>query len=138
MRCLALKRNLMPSEEPLLAIIDKMTDAEPMGLAQSRGEKKDKMTDRQEQGRIDGTQLQPPHPYHPGENLPREHSSQHAANDEHAFPLSPAMSHYDKIIITWDGPNDPENPFNWPSSKKWRVTLLACLMHVTPFIKTRP
>lgn len=25
-------------------------------------------------------------------------------------------------------PNDPENPFNWSVSKKWRVTLLACLM----------
>lgn len=31
-------------------------------------------------------------------------------------------------IIHWNGPNDPENPFNWPVSKKWRVTLLACFM----------
>ncbi|KAF4535672.1 MFS multidrug transporter [Lasiodiplodia theobromae] len=36
------------------------------------------------------------------------------------------MSHSEKNIITWDGPDDPENPFNWPSSKKWRVTVLAC------------
>ncbi|CAI6336467.1 unnamed protein product [Periconia digitata] len=28
----------------------------------------------------------------------------------------------------WNGPNDPHNPFNWPPSKKWRVTLLACFM----------
>ncbi|KAK0637882.1 putative MFS-type transporter [Lasiodiplodia hormozganensis] len=36
------------------------------------------------------------------------------------------MSHSEKNIVTWDGPDDPENPFNWPSSKKWRVTVLAC------------
>ncbi|OJD30868.1 multidrug transporter [Diplodia corticola] len=36
------------------------------------------------------------------------------------------MSHSEKSIVTWDGPADPENPFNWPSSRKWRVTLLAC------------
>ncbi|KAL1634052.1 hypothetical protein SLS58_010846 [Diplodia intermedia] len=36
------------------------------------------------------------------------------------------MSHSEKNIVTWDGPADPENPFNWPSSRKWRVTILAC------------
>ena len=30
--------------------------------------------------------------------------------------------------IDWASPTDPENPFNWPVSKKWRVTLLACFM----------
>jgi hypothetical protein len=30
--------------------------------------------------------------------------------------------------IDWTGPTDPDNPFNWPVSKKWRVTLLACFM----------
>ncbi|KAF2194468.1 multidrug transporter [Zopfia rhizophila CBS 207.26] len=31
-------------------------------------------------------------------------------------------------IVDWNGSEDPENPFNWPISKKWRVTLLACFM----------
>jgi hypothetical protein len=31
-------------------------------------------------------------------------------------------------FIDWNGPNDPQNPFNWPQVKKWRVTLLACFM----------
>jgi MFS family permease len=31
-------------------------------------------------------------------------------------------------IIDWNGPSDPESPFNWPQSKKWRVTILACFM----------
>lgn len=30
--------------------------------------------------------------------------------------------------VTWDGPKDPENPFNWPQRKKWWVTILACFM----------
>ncbi|PVH97072.1 multidrug transporter [Periconia macrospinosa] len=30
--------------------------------------------------------------------------------------------------VQWNGPNDLQNPFNWPLLKKWRVTLLACFM----------
>ncbi|KAL5041203.1 major facilitator superfamily domain-containing protein [Aspergillus fruticulosus] len=26
------------------------------------------------------------------------------------------------IVLTWDGPNDPANPVNWPTWKKWAVT----------------
>jgi hypothetical protein len=29
--------------------------------------------------------------------------------------------------VTWDGPNDPENPKNWPSSRKWSVMLIVSL-----------
>jgi hypothetical protein len=31
-------------------------------------------------------------------------------------------------FLDFDGPQDRSNPFNWPTSKKWRVTLLACFM----------
>ncbi|KAF2849098.1 MFS multidrug transporter-like protein [Plenodomus tracheiphilus IPT5] len=30
--------------------------------------------------------------------------------------------------VDWNGPKDPENPFNWVLLKKWRVTILACFM----------
>lgn len=37
-------------------------------------------------------------------------------------------------IVDWDGPNDPENPMNWPTSKKCGavglvslITLLSCV-----------
>lgn len=30
------------------------------------------------------------------------------------------------LIVTWDGPDDPENPFNFPAKKKWTITLSAC------------
>jgi MFS transporter, DHA1 family, multidrug resistance protein len=28
----------------------------------------------------------------------------------------------DPNLIEWDGPDDPENPLNWPKSKKWITT----------------
>lgn len=34
----------------------------------------------------------------------------------------------EETFVDWDGPNDPENPFNFPLAKKWRVTLFACFM----------
>jgi len=34
-------------------------------------------------------------------------------------------------IIDWDGSDDPENPYNWSSHKKWTVTVVACLASFT-------
>ncbi|KAH8811726.1 major facilitator superfamily domain-containing protein [Xylogone sp. PMI_703] len=34
----------------------------------------------------------------------------------------------DPNLIEWDGPDDPENPMNWPMSKKWRVTVMMGFM----------
>ncbi|KAG9879041.1 MFS general substrate transporter, partial [Aureobasidium melanogenum] len=31
----------------------------------------------------------------------------------------------DVEIVDWDGPNDPENPFNWPVQQKWILTSVA-------------
>lgn len=34
--------------------------------------------------------------------------------------------------VTWDGPDDPENPMNWPDSKKWtNISILSILTLVT-------
>jgi len=33
--------------------------------------------------------------------------------------LKAEAQHSDIIIVTWDGPNDPRDPFNWPTSRKW-------------------
>ena len=30
-------------------------------------------------------------------------------------------------LVTWDGPGDPDNPKNWPKSKKWRATITVSL-----------
>ncbi|RPB05253.1 MFS general substrate transporter [Choiromyces venosus 120613-1] len=40
----------------------------------------------------------------------------------------------DKELVTWDGPEDPENPRNFASAKKWRITLIVSLYtFVSPF-----
>lgn len=37
----------------------------------------------------------------------------------------PQKNGRDVEILTWDGPNDPENPFNWTKKRKWLVTAAA-------------
>ncbi|CEN61252.1 hypothetical protein ASPCAL07914 [Aspergillus calidoustus] len=29
------------------------------------------------------------------------------------------------IPVTWTGPDDPENPLNWPKTRKWGPTLIT-------------
>ncbi|EON62309.1 hypothetical protein W97_01530 [Coniosporium apollinis CBS 100218] len=31
-------------------------------------------------------------------------------------------------VVSWDGPSDPANPFNWPTSRKWLITLTTCFI----------
>lgn len=31
-------------------------------------------------------------------------------------------------FVTWDGPDDPENPKNWSYAYKWWVTIIVCLL----------
>lgn len=35
---------------------------------------------------------------------------------------------HDPNLITWDGPDDPGNPQNWPAKKKWLTTLMLGIM----------
>ena len=30
-------------------------------------------------------------------------------------------------LVTWDGPNDPQNPKNWSNKKKWMITMVVSL-----------
>jgi hypothetical protein len=50
-------------------------------------------------------------------------SGDHRPSSNEETPPVPAQN-----TFRWDGPTDPENPFNWTAVKKWRVTLLACFM----------
>ncbi|KAI0900128.1 MFS general substrate transporter [Annulohypoxylon nitens] len=39
----------------------------------------------------------------------------------------------DPNIVDWDGPNDLENPMNWPDSKKWiNISIVSIITIVTP------
>jgi hypothetical protein len=33
-----------------------------------------------------------------------------------------------KELVTWDGPDDPENPKNWSYAYKWWVTAIVCIV----------
>ena len=40
----------------------------------------------------------------------------------------------DSKIVGWDGPDDPDNPMNWPNRKKWMITIsLGMLTWVVTF-----
>ena len=43
-------------------------------------------------------------------------------------PQGPPQGPKDPNLVGWDGPNDPENPMNWPRSKKWIVTSFFSFM----------
>jgi len=36
----------------------------------------------------------------------------------------------DVEIVNWDGPSDPENPFNWSRRYKWAITLTTCFISI--------
>ncbi|KAJ5771190.1 uncharacterized protein N7511_003241 [Penicillium nucicola] len=36
-------------------------------------------------------------------------------------------SRHDPTLVTWDGPDDPENPKNWSNKKKWAATITVSL-----------
>jgi len=40
----------------------------------------------------------------------------------------------DLTVVDWDGPNDPENPLNWSTAKKFFVTFEICLLTLGVYI----
>lgn len=34
-------------------------------------------------------------------------------------------------FVTWDGPDDPENPKNWSYAYKWWITIIMCILSLT-------
>ncbi|RYO90364.1 hypothetical protein DL766_001173 [Monosporascus sp. MC13-8B] len=42
-----------------------------------------------------------------------------------------------EIVISWNGPDDPEHPLNWAKHKKWVATILvSCFTFISPFSST--
>ena len=38
----------------------------------------------------------------------------------------------DPNVVDWDGPDDPENPINWPTGKKWtNISIMAAITFLT-------
>ncbi|THH13906.1 hypothetical protein EW146_g6361 [Bondarzewia mesenterica] len=45
-----------------------------------------------------------------------------------SLPVAPPQPPADPNLVTWDGPNDPENPQNWSRRRKWALTVLVSLL----------
>lgn len=48
-----------------------------------------------------------------------------AGNLEKSKTSNSKRSKKDPNLITWKGPDDPENPKNWPLNRKWAATLVG-------------
>lgn len=56
--------------------------------------------------------------------------------DEHCEKESPPPSDRDPNLVTWDGPEDPQNPKQWKFKKKWAAVVVGtvpCPIHLCLF-----
>jgi hypothetical protein len=37
-------------------------------------------------------------------------------------------------FVTWDGPDDPENPKNWSYAYKWWITIIMCILSLDMWV----
>lgn len=61
-------------------------------------------------------------------DLERGESDPDRAEKEEELKRQRKEQQKDPNLIEWDGPDDPGNPMNWKTSKKWRVTIMLGLM----------
>lgn len=55
--------------------------------------------------------------------------SQQGVTERHSLSRTQSRSHHeiDPRDLEWDGPDDKENPFNWPNWKKWFITFTTAI-----------
>ncbi|KAH7392897.1 MFS multidrug transporter-like protein [Pyrenochaeta sp. MPI-SDFR-AT-0127] len=71
------------------------------------------------------------------ERLFRQWGDQDTGYDPGYQTVEEALMIEQDIIVTWDGPNDPQNPLNWSQKRKWVVTILVSLFtFISPFSST--
>lgn len=52
------------------------------------------------------------------------------------IPAGEEFENEDPELVTWEGPNDPENPRNWSQSRKHLITMLASLQTLLVTLST--
>jgi len=50
-------------------------------------------------------------------------------------PIVKPPAPQDDNKVTWDGPNDPENPQNWSKSYKWFITFVCMIITVNVYVR---
>ncbi|KAL1301638.1 hypothetical protein AAFC00_005861 [Neodothiora populina] len=51
-------------------------------------------------------------------------------HEEDASRSSTSATKTNCEIVDWDGPDDPENPFNWSRKYKWLLTITTCFISI--------
>ena len=51
------------------------------------------------------------------------------AKEDNGLPASEELKP-DPNKVVWNGPDDPENPQNWSSRRKWAITILCVLLTI--------
>ncbi|KZF22902.1 MFS general substrate transporter [Xylona heveae TC161] len=66
-----------------------------------------------------------------GEGYSRKLEQQPSADGAQTQNLETAQ-HGEKgvEVLNWDGPNDPDNPFNWSRKYKWLLTITTCFISI--------
>jgi hypothetical protein len=62
-------------------------------------------------------------------NVGSTHSDDRTLGEDAPEPTRGGEGNTDPDLVDWDGPDDPENPQNWTTKRKW--TLIGALSAVT-------
>lgn len=65
-----------------------------------------------------------------GDTLPRENNQDAVAGSSSDLESRKLSTHEDtdEKVVWWDGPHDPENPYNWPNWRKFLNCGLISIM----------
>lgn len=56
-------------------------------------------------------------------------------SNHHHSSSSPSRTLRDESnLVTWDGPDDPDNPHNWSMAYRWWATLLCAVMTLNVYV----
>lgn len=58
------------------------------------------------------------------------HSESEKVSDGEGQKDHPSNENGDIEIVDWEGQDDPANPFNWSTSRKWVMTLTTCFISI--------
>ena len=61
----------------------------------------------------------------------RPNSSSTTLSTHTAAPETPVP---DPNLVTWDGPDDPENPKTWPARRRWVITIANSLITLCVYV----
>lgn len=69
------------------------------------------------------------------EELSEKKDEAGALSNSHCSSSSPSQALRDESkLVTWDGPDDPDNPHNWSIAYRWWATLLCAVMTLNVYV----